>query len=177
MIGRIPGSGKASGIRRGKDGRGRNWDSASVRRGGRFAKVEVESRYSALSFKCHAGRRSRNQTQLQRLKPTEKNFAAAGLKPGPPRIAETSTRSATKFRISSTDADRGSQEFSMRHDRLWVVGTRKSTALQFIRGRLQQDGRRKLRLSALEGPERRDSFFQLEARCSSARTNLCHLHP
>src|SRR5260370_26115076 len=51
----------------------------------------------------NTARRSRNQTQLQRLKPIERNFALAGLKPGPPKGPENSARGAKKFRISSTE--------------------------------------------------------------------------
>ena len=51
----------------------------------------------------HTAWRSRNQTQLQRLKPTERNLASAGLKPGPPRRSENSARGATNLRISATE--------------------------------------------------------------------------
>src|SRR5258708_40317652 len=50
----------------------------------------------------YSARRSRNQTQLQRLKPAERNFVSAGLKPGPPRRSENATRGATNRRITST---------------------------------------------------------------------------
>ena len=40
---------------------------------------------SAVQWKQRiTARRSRNQTQLQRLKPTEGNFGSDGLKPSPP---------------------------------------------------------------------------------------------
>src|SRR6266566_5262816 len=46
--------------------------------------LDWRSRFSEFNI----ARRSRNQTQLQRLKPTERNFASAGLKPGPPGRSE-----------------------------------------------------------------------------------------
>jgi hypothetical protein len=51
----------------------------------------------------NTARRGRNQTQLQRLKPIERNFASARLKPGPPKGPENSARGAKKFRIGSTE--------------------------------------------------------------------------
>jgi hypothetical protein len=51
----------------------------------------------------NTARHSRNQTQLQRLKPTEGNFDSTGLKPGPPRRFKNYARGATNLRISGTE--------------------------------------------------------------------------
>ncbi len=47
--------------------------------------------------------RRRNQTRLQRLKPTERSSASAGPKPGPPGRSENSMRGATNLGISRTE--------------------------------------------------------------------------
>ncbi len=51
------------------------------------------------SANVHAARRSRDQDQLQRLKPTEGESGSAGLKPGPPRRSETSTHGTTNVEV------------------------------------------------------------------------------
>src|SRR5258706_14859060 len=51
------------------------------------------------SANVHAARRSRDQDQLQRLKPTEGGSGSAGLKPGPPRRSETSTHATTNWEV------------------------------------------------------------------------------
>ncbi len=51
------------------------------------------------SADVHAARRSRDQDQLQRLKPTEGESGSAGLKPGPPRRSETSTHGTTNVEV------------------------------------------------------------------------------
>jgi len=49
-----------------------------------------------------SARRTCNQTQLQCLKRTERNFTSARLKPNPPSRSGNSARGATKVRISNT---------------------------------------------------------------------------
>ncbi len=51
------------------------------------------------SANVHAVRRSHDQDQLQRLKPTEGESGSAGLKPGPPRRSETSTHGTTNVEV------------------------------------------------------------------------------
>jgi hypothetical protein len=75
-------------------------------------------------------RRSRNQTQLQRLKPIQRNLASAGLKPGPPRGAENSTRSATNLKTSSTECNQFAFGFHPRK--------RLEIRAQFETGRVRQ---------------------------------------
>ena len=59
------------------------------------------------SANVHAARRSRDQDQLQRLKPTEGESGSAGLKPGPPRRSETSTHGTTNVEVKREVANLG----------------------------------------------------------------------
>jgi len=59
------------------------------------------------SANVHAARRSRDQDQLQRLKPTEGESGSAGLKPGPPRRPETSTHGTTNVEVKREVANLG----------------------------------------------------------------------
>ena len=75
---------------------------------------------SNTTFTESTARRSRKPTQLQRLKPTQRNFASARRKPGPPSRPENSVRGAMKLRIPSTedaerDADRANHLGYCRH--------------------------------------------------------------